>query len=80
MANINEYKFCLNAIRKNKKEFNVFDIVHFLNIYFDYISFYPFIFRDLNLYAKDLGIVNITKSFELSSDIFTAHYSLWRFI
>ncbi len=79
MPKLNEYKFCLNIIKQNKHEFNVFDIMHMLDIYFDYISFYPSICKDLNLLSKDLGITNNTKNFEMYFSIYSEHYSSWSF-
>ncbi len=79
MVSINDYRFCLNIIRKNKDEFNVFDVIHLLDIYFDYVSFYPFVCRDLILYSSHLGIKNITKNFEVNLDIFSGHYLSWGF-
>lgn len=80
MTSLEEYRFCLNSIRKIKNEFNIFDVICLLEIYFDHIVFYPSISDDLNFYAKELSIENATKNFELDFNIYTIHYSCWRFI
>ena len=53
--------------------------MHMLDIYFDRISFYPSVSKDLDLYAENLGIVNSTKNFQLDFDPFSDYYLSWSF-
>ena len=80
MLSIEEYRFCLNIIKKNKKVFNAFDVISLFDIYFDKITFYTIISNDLNNFSSDLGIINITKNFSFIVSSSNEYSFIWKFI
>ena len=79
MSCLEEYKLCLNIIKDQKEVFSVFDVIKILNIYFDKISFYSLVGKDLDKYCSDLGIVNITKNYMFVPEKCNEFFLLWKF-
>jgi len=79
MSRLEEYKLCLNIIKDQKEVFNVFDVIKLLNIYFDKISFYSLVGKDLDKYCSDLGIINITKNYMFVLEKCDECFLLWKF-
>ena len=79
MSRLEEYKLCMNIIKNEKEVFNVFDVIKMLNIYFDKITFYSLVGKDLDRYCDDLGITNITKNYMFILDMCNEYCLLWKF-
>ena len=79
MSRLEEYKLCINIIKNEKEVFNVFDVIKMLNIYFDKITFYSLVGKDLDKYSDYLGITNITKNYMFVLDMCNEYCLLWKF-
>lgn len=80
MPIIEEYKFCLNIIKNKKEVFNAFDVISLLDVYFDKITFYSIVGKELDKYSEVLGITNITQNNMIIFDICNEYSFSWKFI
>lgn len=80
MTIFEEYRFCLDIVKKSKSEFSAFDVISLLDVYFNRLSFYPSISKDLDLFSQYLGIKKVSRNYPLEYNIYMEHYSLWFFL